>query len=60
MAFGLGIIFCLIATIAPIDKTPLNESQYYQLAQQKLDSLNSSYTLQNSKIFQSGLGPRQI
>jgi len=43
MAFGLGIIFCLIATITPVDKTPLNESRYYQLAQQKLDSLNSSY-----------------
>ncbi|GIS71568.1 MAG: hypothetical protein CM1200mP10_11450 [Candidatus Neomarinimicrobiota bacterium] len=38
MAFGLGIIFCLIVIITPVDKTPLNESRYYQLAQQKLDS----------------------
>jgi len=60
MALGLGIIFCLIATIAPVDKTPLSESQYYQLAQQKLDSLNSSYTLQDSKYFKAGWAKTNI
>ena len=60
MALGLGIIFCLIATIAPVDKTPLSESRYYQLAQQKLDSLNSSYTLQDSKYFKAGWAKTNI
>ena len=60
MAIGLGIIFCLIATIAPVDKTPLSESRYYQLAQQKLDSLNSSYTLQDSKYFKAGWAKTNI
>ena len=60
MTFGLGIIFCLIATIAPVDKTPLSESRYYQLAQQKLDSLNSSYTLQDSKYFKAGWAKTNI
>ncbi|HIM27809.1 MAG TPA: hypothetical protein EYI98_07365, partial [Candidatus Marinimicrobia bacterium] len=60
MTFGLGIIFCLIATIAPVDKTPLNESQHYQLAQQKLDSLNSSYTSQESKYFKAGWAKTNI
>ena len=60
MALGLGIIFCLIATIAPVDKTPLIESRYYQLAQQKLDSLNSSYTLQDSKYFKAGWAKTNI
>ena len=60
MALGLGIIFCLIATIAPVDKTLLSESQYYQLAQQKLDSLNSSYTLQDSKYFKAGWAKTNI
>ena len=60
MAFGLGIIFCLIVIITPVDKTPLNESRYYQLAQQKLDSLNSSYTLQNSKYFKAGWAKTNI
>ena len=60
MTFGLGIIFCLIATIAPVDKTPLSESQYYQLAQQKLDSLNSSYTLQDNKYFKAGWAKTNI
>ena len=60
MALGLGIIFCLIATIAPVDKTPLSESQYYQLAQQKLDSLNSSYTLQDNKYFKAGWAKTNI
>jgi len=60
MALGLGIIFCLIAMIAPVDKTPLSESQYYQLAQQKLDSLNSSYTLQDSKYFKAGWAKTNI
>ena len=60
MALGLGIIFCLIATIAPVDKTPLSESRYYQLAQQKLDSLNSSYTLQDNKYFKAGWAKTNI
>ena len=60
MALGLGIIFCLIATIAPVDKTPLIESRYYQLAQQKLDSLNSSYTLQDNKYFKAGWAKTNI
>ena len=60
MAIGLGIIFCLIATITPVDKTPLSESRYYQLAQQKLDSLNSSYTLQDSKYFKAGWAKTNI
>ena len=60
MALGLGIIFCLIAMIAPVDKTPLSESRYYQLAQQKLDSLNSSYTLQDSKYFKAGWAKTNI
>ena len=60
MALGLGIIFCLIASIAPVDKTPLSESRYYQLAQQKLDSLNSSYTLQDSKYFKAGWAKTNI
>ena len=60
MAIGLGIIFCLIATIAPVDKTPLSESRYYQLAQKKLDSLNSSYTLQDSKYFKAGWAKTNI
>ena len=60
MTFGLGIIFCLIATIAPVDKTPLNESRHYQLAQQKLDSLNSSYTSQESKYFKAGWAKTNI
>ena len=60
MALGLGIIFCLIATIAPVDKTPLSESRYYQLAQQKLDSLNSSYKLQDSKYFKAGWAKTNI
>jgi len=60
MALSLGIIFCLIATIAPVDKTPLIESRYYQLAQQKLDSLNSSYTLQDNKYFKAGWAKTNI
>ena len=60
MAFGLGIIFCLIVIITPVDKTPLNDSRYYQLAQQILDSLNSSYTLQNSKYFKAGWAKTNI
>ena len=60
MSISLGIIFFLIVMIAPVDKTPLNESLYYHLAQQKLDSLNSSYVIQYGEYFKAGWAKTNI